>query len=172
MSNLYELYDDNAPWRARLIRKWTWNSDWIEIESRCSRLVYFVYLLTQPDRGVPKILYVTPCDTDTEITFFESRPPWSHWVTFCRSVVEIPPRKSFFVITFTFESNAIGCQVVSLSIPGFYFLRSIQDNLTKLIRRAQGHVVVRKLYYWKDLADISRNHELFKTLRNFLFSSR
>lgn len=62
--------------------------------------------LTQPDRGVPKILYVTPCDTDTEITFFESRPPWSRRVRFPFSARENLPSRILAII-FTFDPCAI-----------------------------------------------------------------
>lgn len=83
------------------------------------RAVYALRL-TQPDRGVPKILYVTPCDTDTEITFFESRPPWSRRVHFPFSAREnLPSRILAITFTFVIDLRAIIDDPIPFYFPGF-----------------------------------------------------
>lgn len=97
------------------------------------RAVYALRL-TQPDRGVPKILYVTPCDTDTEITFFESRPPWSRRVHFPFSAREnLPSRILAITFTFVIDLRAIIDDPIPFYFPGFLSWRSVLKILNKRV---------------------------------------
>lgn len=97
------------------------------------RAVYALRL-TQPDRGVPKILYVTPCDTDTEITFFESRPPWSRRVHFPFSAREnLPSRILAITFTFVIDLRAIIDDPIPFYFLGFLSWRSVLKILNKRV---------------------------------------